>query len=413
MNPNRRGAATLAFRNVFTMMVGGRRRTAHGSSILGSSILGTSIRTAAALCMTAVLASGCAQFDDSASSPFTPEPTDTSGADVEPQEPPTSSTTPAPPTGPLGPCEDPDPSVIATCLDTTGGLVALPDGQSALVAERRTGRILQVTKGQPPLEIAKIDVDGSADGGLLDIALSPSFAEDNLLYAYITTGRDNRVVRIAPGDAPKEVLSGIPKGDVGNAGALAFSSPTELMVLTGDAGNPATAANPTSLGGKLLRVTALAPAPTAAQPPPAVVLSGIGTAGDVCVDPGVAVWVTDRTPLEDRLQRVASDGTIASPVWTWPDKPGVGGCVAHADVVAVALSTGKALAALTADPGTGAVTAAPAVVAKDKYGQLGGASLGPDGLIWVGTVNKTAGQPGPNDDRVIKMPLPAGGGGFD
>ncbi|MDV7244756.1 MULTISPECIES: PQQ-dependent sugar dehydrogenase [Rhodococcus] len=384
------------------MMVGGLSRRATGRSTWMVSVL----------CVTALLAAGCAKFDDSASSPFSPEPSEASGAEVEPESPPPSTTTPPPPSGPLGPCQDPDPSVIATCLDTTGGLVVLPDAATALVAERRTGRILEVAQGRQPREIAHIDVDASSDGGLLDIALSPSFVEDNLIYAYISTPTDNRVVRVAPGDTAKEVLGGIPRGNVGNAGSLEFSG-DELMVLTGNAGNPAAASDPASLAGKLLKVTALSPAPTPAQPRPQVVLSGIGTAGGVCVDPGVAVWVTDRTPLEDRLQRVSADGAVSSPVWTWPERPGVGGCVAAQDVVAVSLSTAKAMSALAADPSTGAVTTAPGVIVQDRYGQLGGAALGPDGLIWVSTVNKTAGQPGPNDDRVIKMPLPSGGGGFD
>lgn len=384
------------------MMVGGLSRRATGRSTWMVSVL----------CVTALLAAGCAKFDDSASSPFSPEPSEASGAEVEPESPPPSTTTPPPPSGPLGPCQDPDPSVIATCLDTTGGLVVLPDAATALVAERRTGRILEVAQGRQPREIAHIDVDASSDGGLLDIALSPSFVEDNLIYAYISTPTDNRVVRVAPGDTAKEVLGGIPRGNVGNAGSLEFSG-DELMVLTGNAGNPAAASDPASLAGKLLKVTALSPAPTPAQPRPQVVVSGIGTAGGVCVDPGVAVWVTDRTPLEDRLQRVSADGAVSSPVWTWPERPGVGGCVAAQDVVAVSLSTAKAMSALAADPSTGAVTTAPGVIVQDRYGQLGGAALGPDGLIWVSTVNKTAGQPGPNDDRVIKMPLPSGGGGFD
>ena len=48
-----------------------------------------------------------------------------------------------------------------------------------------------------------------------------------------------------------------------------------------------------------------------------------------------------------------------------------------------------------------------------RYGQLNGAALAPDGQIWAGTVNKNGDAPGPNDDRVVKIPVPAGGGGFD
>lgn len=365
--------------------------------------------------MTTLIVSGCARFDDAASSPFSPEPSFGSGAEVKPFGPSTETTTPpTSPTVPPGPCVDPDPNVVATCLDTTAGLVTLPDGASAIVAERRTGRILRVAPRQPPVEIATIAVDASSDGGLLDIALSPTYVEDRLLYAYITTPTDNRVVRIAAGDAPKDVLVGIPRGPVGNAGALDFATPTELMVLTGDAGNPAAAADPSSLAGKLLRVSSIAPAPVGSKPPPTVVLSGIGTAGDVCAGPNGAVWVTDRTVLEDRLQRVGAEGGVGSgPVWTWPDHPGVAGCAAGSGAVAVSLTGSKAMAVLTIDSTTGAVTAAPALIAQNRYGRLGGAAIGSDGLIWAATVNKTGGEPGPNDDRVVRIPVPAGGGGFD
>lgn len=350
-----------------------------------------------------VLVGGCARFDDSASSPFTPEPT-LHGANIDPKkpsQPPTSTTRPS------GPCIDPDPAVVATCLDTTGGLVALGDG--ALVAERRTGRILKVAPETPPTEVARVDVDGSSDGGLSDIVLSPTFHEDGLMYAYITTASDNRVVRIAEGGGPpKDILTGIPKGASGNHGAIDFATPTQMLVLTGDAGNPGAANNPSSLAGKLLRVNSPAPGATAE-----VAVSGIGIAGDVCRDSKDSIWITDRTAVEDRLQRLGGDGVVTT-AWTWPDRPGVAGCAAATDGVAIALTKAKALAIAAADQNTHAVTSAPTLLAQDKYGQLGGAAVGADGSIWVGTVNKTDGQPGPYDDRVVRIPPPqAGGNGPD
>ncbi|WP_054814471.1 PQQ-dependent sugar dehydrogenase [Nocardia arizonensis] len=355
-------------------------------------------RVAMCLALGSMLVAGCARFDDSAASPFTPEPT------FNPAQPKRPSTTPPSTTRPSGPCIDPDPAVVATCLDTTGGIITVGDG--ALVAERRTGRILKVVDPDtPPVEVAKVDVDGSADGGLSDIALSPTFAEDGLLYAYITTGADNRVVRIAEGGSPKAIVTGIPKGATGNHGALEWTGPNQLMVLTGDAGNPGLASTPTSLAGKLLRVNS--PAPGAA---PEVAVSGIGVAGDLCFDGKDSLWFTDRTPLEDRLQRLDPQGVVASG-WTWPDRPGVAGCAAAVDGVGVALTDGKALALATVDPNTHMVTTAPSLLSQDKYGRLGGATLGPDGSFWVGTVNKTDGQPGPNDDRVVRIPLPQAGGG--
>lgn len=362
--------------------------------------------------MAATLLVGCARFDDSTTTPFTPEPSFGAAEidPVDPDAPPTSTAPNGPPQQP-GPCVDLDPNVVATCLDTTGGLVLLPGGMSALVAERRTGRIMQVTQGLAPVEIARIDVDAAGDGGLSDLALSPTYSEDGLIYAYITTPSDNRVVRIAAGDTPKPILTGIPRGAQGNRGALDFHSPNQMVVLTGDAGNPAAAANPASLAGKLLRVESLTPAQSGR--PPQVALAGIGTAGDVCIDPSGGIWVTDRTAVEDRLQRIDPLGAVISPVWTWPDRPGVAGCGAGPGAVAISLTGAKAMAVLVTDENTGAVTAAPSLLVQDKYGQLNGAALAPDGQIWAGTVNKNGDGAGPNDDRVVKIPVPAGGGGFD
>ncbi|SNS31002.1 PQQ-dependent sugar dehydrogenase [Rhodococcoides kyotonense] len=371
------------------------------------------VAASAFLAVAVTLGAGCARFDDSASTPFSPEPS-FGAAEIDPVDPDAPPTSTSPNAGPPpGPCVDPDPNVIATCLDTTGGLVMLPGGETALIGERRTGRILQVGTGQnqTATEVARLDVDSSSDGGLLDLALSPSYAEDGLVYAYITTGSDNRVVRIAAGDTPKAVLTGIPRGASSNRGAIEFSGPNQMLVLTGDAGSPGAAADPTSLAGKLLRVDSLTPSPN--PPAPTVALSGIGTAGDVCTDQTGSIWITDRTAVEDRLQRIDQLGTVVSPVWTWPDRPGVAGCAASPGAVAIALTTGKAVAVLATDENTGAVTAAPSLIVQDRYGQLNGTAISGDGTIWAGTVNKNGDAPGPNDDRVVKIPVPAGGGGFD
>ncbi|MEU6560499.1 PQQ-dependent sugar dehydrogenase [Nocardia nova] len=365
-------------------------------------------RVASILAVTVGLVAGCAQFDDSASGPFSPAPTirpEGQGPSNAPQTPPSTGQRPP------GPCIDPDPSVVVSCLDTTGGLTVLPDGQQALATERTTGRVLKVTAvgpsdtPPPPLEVTRVDVDAAGDGGLGDVALSPTYGEDGLIYAYITTASDNRVVRIGAGGEPKPILTGIPKGASGNHGSLAFVSPTKLAVLTGDAGDPGSAADPGSLAGKLLEIDN--PAPGSANPK--VVASGIGAAGGVCADHQDSVWFTDRTATQDRLQRLAGDGTVST-AWTWPDKPGVGGCAAAVDGVAIAMSGVKALAFADADPKTHAVTTAPTMVAQGKYGALGGAALGPDGNVWVGTVNKPE-IAGPLDDRIVRIPPPQGGGG--
>lgn len=346
-----------------------------------------------------LLTGGCA-FDDSAASKFTPEPS-LPGASLGPSKPPPPPTST---TKPSGPCVDPDPAVVATCLDTAAGLVSL--GEGALVAERRTGRILQVAPKQPPVEISRLPVDPAGDGGLSDIALSPTYGEDNLLYAYITTQSDNRIVRFAKGEAPKPILTGIPKGATGNRGAIDWSKNGDMLIVTGNAGNPGAANAPQSLAGKVLRLHD--PAPN--SPPPTVLASGIGAAGDICVG-NDQVWVTDRTPTADRLQHLEPQGG-ANIAWTWPDRPGVGGCVVAPDGVAVALMGRKALAIAKTDTNTHAVNAAPSLTAQNRYGQLLGAAAGPDGTLWVSTANKSdGGQPGPFDDRVVRIPPSAASGG--
>ncbi|MEU1427690.1 PQQ-dependent sugar dehydrogenase [Nocardia sp. NPDC005746] len=355
----------------------------------------------------AVLLSGCARFDDRASSPFTTEPT---WQDAEPKTT-TPKTPPSNAKRPDLPCVDPDLAVVVSCLDTTGGLVALPDGGSALVAERTTGRILKVVatdEGEPPapVEVAKVEVDPAGDGGVTGLALSPTYGEDGLVYAYVTTPSDNRVVRISTdGGAPKPILTGIPKGANGNRGSIDFTAPDRMLVLTGDAGNPALAGDTGSLAGKLLRVNA--PAPGAAAE---VMVSGIGVAGGVCSDGKGSIWITDRTATEDRLQRIGADG-VAVKAWTWPDHPGVAGCAAATDAVAISMTNQKALAVAMADKNTHAVTAAPSLLAQDKYGRLDGAAIGGDGNIWVGTVNKPDGNPNQYDDRVVRIPPPNKGDG--
>ena len=90
-----------------------------------------------------------------------------------------------------------------------------------LAAERTTGRILRVHKGDDPALVTTLPVDATGDGGLTGLALSPTYSQDQLVFAYVTTATDNRVVLIAPGDAPKPVLTGIPRGTTNNRGVLA------------------------------------------------------------------------------------------------------------------------------------------------------------------------------------------------
>lgn len=368
-------------------------------------------RCAVALTAAGLLLSGCARYDEPTAAPFAPVP-DTVPLESGPRNPSPPgqqdpNQPPAEPTPLPGACGDLTPGVIAGCLDTTGALIMLPGGAAALVAERLTGRILRVSPGSDTTEFARVPVDPTGDGGLTGLALSPTFDEDQLVFAYVTTPSDNRVVRIAPGDTPKEIFTGIPKGPTGNAGAIAFATPTQLMVLTGDAGNPAAAIDPGSRAGKLLRLQAGDPVAAPQQ-----IAAGMGAAGGLCLDPkSGSLWVTDRAPTMDRLQVVVPDGTSASQVWTWADRPGVGGCAAAEQTVVVALDGGRALSAVVTGSG-GAVLGDPQLIAKDQYGSYGSTAIAADGTIWAATVNKAGPTPAPTDDRVVQIQMTSGLGGL-
>ncbi|MBW0117468.1 hypothetical protein I4J48_19710, partial [Pseudonocardia sp. KRD-169] len=119
-------------------------------------------------------------------------------------------------------------------------------------------------------------------------------------------------------------------------------------------------------------------------------------------------WVTDRAGTQDVLHLVVP-GPLGAPAWSWPDRPGVAGCVAQLDVVAIAQTGAASLFILRTDPVTNAFTATESQLT-GVYGRLAAAAPGPDGLIWLGTVNKDGGVPVPSDDRVIVLPPVASGG---
>lgn len=374
------------------------------------------MRRGVAAALLGLLLAGCATFPDEGTRewreklegagelggpPVVPEPR-------SPQTPPPDPAAPQPGQPPPSGCVDPDPQVVATCLDPVGAIAVLPDGTSALVAERATGRVLRVQRDVDPVLVTTVPTDAAGGGGLTGLVLSPGYAEDQLVYAYVTTPTDNRVVRIAAGEPPEPVLVGIPRGARNNGGALGVDVDGSLLVATGDAGG--TGAAPGSLAGKLLRVDTLGrPAPGNPDPASPVLSSGLRAPGGICTDPGSSVtWVTDRAGPQDVLHLVVP-GPLPAPAWTWPERPGVAGCVAQPGIVVIA-QTGAALLFVLRPDGNGTFTGAPETLVKGTYGRLSAATLAPDGLLWIGTVNKAGGAPVPSDDRVIRIQPPAGGG---
>ncbi len=314
-------------------------------------------------------------------------------------------------------CKDFNPAVIGTCMDTIAAVAALPgDGAdpTALVGERRSGRILRVKQGSDPVVVATVPVDGSTDGGLTGLALSPTYAEDQLIFAYVTTATDNRLVRIAAGDVPKPIITGIPRGQTGNRGALALDHRGALLLATGDAGDTRAAADMNSLAGKVLRLDP-AGRPAAGNPTGGslVVASGLKSPGGVCGSlDGSRMWVTDRAANQDALYLLDLGKPLSAPAWTWPDRPGVAGCASSPDGVAVVMSVAGNVQRLPI-ASDGSFSGKPEVTLdkEEGFGLLGGLDVVNDQVAVVGTVNKDGGKPVSSDDRAVVIVVTAGPGG--
>ena len=313
-----------------------------------------------------------------------------------------------------------DAAVVATKLSAPTGVAVLPDG-SALVAERTTGRILQVqpVPNKPVRLIRKLTgLSTSGSGGLLDIALSPSYTENRLILALITTKHDTRVVHFTANGPVTPILTGIPRGAADNIGRLLVLGDGSILVGTGDAGIATNAPKLTSLGGKVLRMDELGrPARGNPHASSVVYTSGHRAVNGLCFDDAHSVIYETEDGSTGELNRIVAGtdygwpaGDGQGPVADVPDTPGLGSCAVIKDTIYVGSLGGKALLRARMDPTTGAIGAFTPMIA-GQYGRLLTVVAAKDGSLWITTSNKDGhGKPVPDDERVLHI-TPDGGGG--
>lgn len=379
--------------------------------------------------VTAVLLVGCTTGDDA---PGSGGPAATRPASETPTDP-TAAAGP----GPVAPTADATAVTVAADAVTTDvatdlaapwSVVRLDTG-SSFVSLRDTGTVLELLADGSTREAGTIGgVVHEGEGGLLGLAVlagSPSY-----LYAYATTADDNRVVR-APitgevgsyGLGEQEtVIMGIPRASNHDGGRIAFGADGALYVTTGDANQRPNAQDPGSLGGKVLRATAIGGVPDDNPEPGSLVYSlGHRNPQGIAWDATGAAWAAEfGQNTYDELNALEPGANYG-----WPDVEGRGDVAGFADPVLqwstddaspsglTAVGTTLYLAGLGGEklfeiqvaPGSEAVPTE--LFAGDRsLGRIRDVLPGPDGTLWLVTNNTDGrGTPSAGDDRIVSVPL--------
>jgi len=151
---------------------------------------------------------------------------------------------------------------VATDLHVPWDMAFLPGGGILITQRDRESVVLIGRDGRKRLvkRVEGVASNGSSGGeaGLLGIALHPRFKRTKLVYLYLSSASDNRIVRMKWRNGrlggKRPVLTGIPRGFYHNGGHIAFGPDGMLYASTGETGNASLAQDRSSLGGKILRM---------------------------------------------------------------------------------------------------------------------------------------------------------------
>jgi glucose/arabinose dehydrogenase len=295
-----------------------------------------------------------------------------------------------------------------------------------VLGERDSGRLLRVTPDGRSRTLGTVagvaSRAGSGEGGLLGLALAPG--DDDTLFAYLTSGSDNRVVRLSlvggRVSRPRPVLTGIPASTHHNGGRLLFDPAGMLLVSTGDAEQRALAQSRSSLAGKILRIRPDG-SPAPGNPFGNRTWSyGHRNVEGLAFDRRGRLWATEfGDKRADELNLISQgqnygwpavegrsdDPRYTSPraTWTPTSSCSPAGLAIARDTGFVGALQGKCLFAV---PLAGSTAGEPKAYFAGDHGRIRTVALAPDGSLWVTTSN-TDGRvrPGRHDDRILRVEL--------
>jgi glucose/arabinose dehydrogenase len=316
------------------------------------------------------------------------------------------------------------PHDLVTGLSVPWAIAFLPGGD-ALVTERDTARLVRVTPAGRMSTVGTVPgVSPAGEGGLLGVAVSPSFAADHWVFLYYSAASDNRIVRFRYRGAGIEgiqtLVTGIPRGQIHNGGRLAFGPDRMLYASTGETDRGELAQDRSSLGGKILRMT-LDGRPAPGNPFGSLVWTyGHRNVQGLAWDSRGRMFATEfGQDRFDEINRIEKGHNYGWPVvegfggdrrrytqplltWTTGEASPSGLAYARGSLWAAALR-GRRLWQVPLSA-TGRV-GRPGAHFTGRYGRLRAVVTAPDGSLWVSTSNRDGrGDPRPGDDRILVIP---------
>lgn len=315
-------------------------------------------------------------------------------------------------------------TTVATGLRVPWGMAFLPSGD-ALVAERG-GRIVQIARtGHRVRTVMRVPgVVEEGEGGLLGLAVSPTYRRDRLVYAYLTTARDNRIVRFRLGGRPQVVLSGLQSGAIHNGGRIAFGPDGKLYAGVGDTGESDLAQRRGSRNGKILRMHPGGGVPRDNPFRRSRVWSwGHRNVQGLAWDRSRRLWATEFGQNEfDEVNLIrrgrnygwptvegrgsTHGGRFVNPrvVWSTAEASPSGAAIVGSTLYVGALRGER----LWAVPLRGSSTGKPRALLAGRLGRIRTVVAAPDGSLWLTTSNRDGrGQVRSGDDRVMRLVPPA------